>query len=284
MNTTNRASPTGWNARLTSNLTHQGVLSWYKENSEEYPCEACEHAGIEIVYCDTGDGTFHINGRDYSIKSGTFLMFPGQLCHQVEVEKDYKGFNFLVAPNFLSRMTQLSQSITYDRFHLNVQRKMRSILENMESEIAAQNTKSERYVYLLMEQLTIWIERGRTNMGSQSHVELPHTTTPRILDELIEYIEANLHNDLSIKTLSNAINYSPSQIWRLTRAKIGKSPTELITGIRIARARNLLSNSDDTITNISNSIGFSSPGYFSRVFREETGMTPREYRRHYGTI
>ena len=51
-----------------------------------------------------------------------------------------------------------------------------------------------------------------------------------------------------------------------------------LTGLRIDRARELLSGTDEKLSNIALQIGYNEPNYFSHVFRKAVGMTPKEYR------
>ena len=56
------------------------------------------------------------------------------------------------------------------------------------------------------------------------------------------------------------------------------SIVEYMTRVRITAAKQLLSAGDESIGIISGQVGYGDPNYFSRVFRRETGLTPREYR------
>ena len=60
---------------------------------------------------------------------------------------------------------------------------------------------------------------------------------------------------------------------------IGVSPSEHLTQTRVRMAARELRETSSSIMEISEKCGFSSPGYFSKVFREITGQTPREYQK-----
>jgi AraC-like DNA-binding protein len=55
------------------------------------------------------------------------------------------------------------------------------------------------------------------------------------------------------------------------------SPLEFITQERIVRARELLSDPDNTVTSVSHALGFSSTSHFIDMFKEHEGMTPKQY-------
>ena len=60
--------------------------------------------------------------------------------------------------------------------------------------------------------------------------------------------------------------------------ELGVTPWTYLARYRIAKACYALRTSDESITDIAISVGFDDPGYFSKVFRNEVGMSPREYR------
>ena len=72
---------------------------------------------------------------------------------------------------------------------------------------------------------------------------------------------------------------------RIFTDAVGTSPVEYLTDTRIKAAKQLLENSDisdNTISKICELSGYSDIGYFSKVFKKKTGLTPREYRKHNG--
>ena len=56
------------------------------------------------------------------------------------------------------------------------------------------------------------------------------------------------------------------------------SPVGFVRHIRILRAEELISQTEDSFSQIAYAVGFSDPKYFTKVFKKETGMTPSEYR------
>ena len=63
------------------------------------------------------------------------------------------------------------------------------------------------------------------------------------------------------------------------RQELGTTPIEYLQRYRINQAKRLLKETRQTITEIALNIGFSDSGYFGRIFRRETGMTPEAFRR-----
>jgi AraC-like DNA-binding protein len=66
------------------------------------------------------------------------------------------------------------------------------------------------------------------------------------------------------------------QIYRKIKALTGKSPSRHIRSVRLTKARNMIKEKQGTISEIAYSVGFSTPQYFTKCFREEFGFPPSE--------
>jgi signal transduction histidine kinase/DNA-binding response OmpR family regulator len=116
---------------------------------------------------------------------------------------------------------------------------------------------------------------------------LPHfndIVTPQIENEFVQKvtseIEAHLANEsFSVEQLAKNLFMSYSQVHRKLSALIGLSPNQYIRHLRLKKSKELLRNTDDTILNISMNCGFSDPSYFGKIFKQEFGMTPQEFRK-----
>ncbi|TCC51473.1 AraC family transcriptional regulator [Kribbella pittospori] len=82
----------------------------------------------------------------------------------------------------------------------------------------------------------------------------------------------------SIQTVADALSMSPTQFTRRFRKAYGVPPVRYLTELRLARAQRLLLDTDRSVASIADDCGYSSPFYFSRVFRQVTGHTPTSYR------
>ena len=95
----------------------------------------------------------------------------------------------------------------------------------------------------------------------------------------IEYIEKNYQRSVTAEELAAHSNMSVSRFFPRFREETGMTPVEYINSYRVNRAILLLiSNSGLSIEQIAELTGFESSAYFRRVFKAQTGKTPREYR------
>ena len=101
-----------------------------------------------------------------------------------------------------------------------------------------------------------------------------------VIKPAIEYIDKNfLSGDIDCSALSDLCGVSYSYFKRLFIMKFNTSPVKYITEKRIAYACDLLVSNKYSVSDIAAATGYGDVYYFSRVFKENTGMTPSEYRK-----
>ncbi|HLF63035.1 MAG TPA: helix-turn-helix domain-containing protein, partial [Saprospiraceae bacterium] len=99
------------------------------------------------------------------------------------------------------------------------------------------------------------------------------------ISKVREAIHARMDDSsFGILQLCRIIGMSRTQLHNKLKALTGKSASHFIRSVRLEVAQKLLREDDLTIAEIAYSIGFTDPGYFSRVYREEFGEAPSEYR------
>ena len=88
-------------------------------------------------------------------------------------------------------------------------------------------------------------------------------------------MEKNYSQQVSMTDLSECFGYTASYINRLFKKEYGTSPIQYQTVLRMSRAKEiLLKNPDINIKSVAQSVGYEDSRYFSRIFKNETGMTP----------
>lgn len=97
----------------------------------------------------------------------------------------------------------------------------------------------------------------------------------------IDYIENNISYDVTVKELAKMCNMSESNFRRIFVKYSGVSPTEYKNILRIAKAKELLRNTNISISEISVQLGFYDSSYFTKVFYKRCGLKPGEYRKRY---
>ena len=90
-------------------------------------------------------------------------------------------------------------------------------------------------------------------------------------------IQGNLGNsDLNVETISHEMGISRAQLYRKIKSITGISPNDIIREARMKRADRLLETTDKSVSEIAYEVGFSSPSYFTKCYREFFGRTPNK--------
>lgn len=93
-----------------------------------------------------------------------------------------------------------------------------------------------------------------------------------------EFLDINFREKISVESVSKTFHFSTSHISKTFRAAYGVSPMKYLLNLRIEEAKRLIATGSTNIGLISEMVGYSDQRYFSRIFRNSTGLTPSEYR------
>lgn len=99
-----------------------------------------------------------------------------------------------------------------------------------------------------------------------------------ITDQAIHFMRENIHRKVTLQSISTFVGYSTSHFSALFLRKTGFSPFNYLIQLKIQEACHLLDFTDMKINQISMSVGFDDPFYFSRIFSKTMGTSPIKYR------
>ena len=99
-----------------------------------------------------------------------------------------------------------------------------------------------------------------------------------MLQSLVRLMEENIDDSgFNVNKMCEMVHLSHMHFIRKVRQLTGKTPSELLKSFRMKRAQDLLAQQKVTISEVAYQVGYDLPNSFSRVFRQEFGMTPTEY-------
>ena len=99
--------------------------------------------------------------------------------------------------------------------------------------------------------------------------------------EFVNKIRGEIHrnisnNDFGVEQLGAAVDLSRVQLYRKVKALTGLSPVELIRATRVNRARKLIEGGATSVSEVAYQVGFTSPSYFTKCFKDQFGVSPME--------
>ncbi|MCC8188892.1 MAG: response regulator [Bacteroides sp.] len=115
-------------------------------------------------------------------------------------------------------------------------------------------------------------------LKNDNALELSNKTDNEFMEKLLALIEKHIDNpELNISLLCSELALSRTLLYNKITQLTGNAPTEFIRMIRLKRAANLLLSGKHSVTEVAFQVGIDNPKYFSRVFKEFYGVSPREY-------
>ncbi|HWR08454.1 response regulator [Sporomusa sp.] len=100
----------------------------------------------------------------------------------------------------------------------------------------------------------------------------------RLINKACAYITENFHKSISLDEVAQTVHLSPYYFSRIFKAEQGCNFVDFLTKVRIDKAKKLLQNPELTVVRVASEAGYQDASYFCRVFRQEVGVTPNQYR------
>jgi AraC-like DNA-binding protein len=116
-------------------------------------------------------------------------------------------------------------------------------------------------------------------LASPYFLPAPGKKTEGRIGKVFQYIHRHSAETVSLSEMAALINLSESAFCKFFKRTTGKTFSDYLSEIRVGHACHLLSESDDTISEIAYRSGFESLTYFNRVFLRKKGVRPREFRK-----
>lgn len=148
-----------------------------------------------------------------------------------------------------------------------------------------QTRKATRQRQALNEEQTVFYTKAAPQ-PQRTLFEIPHDELPKprsqdeiFAQQLNQAIRDNMGNPaLKMDDLGETVGLSRVQLYRKVKSITGLTPVELLKQMRLQQAYILLCNTNKTVQEIAYQVGFATPGYFSKCFRQQYGKYPMELR------
>lgn len=249
------------------------------------------HEELELGYIEQGASRICTVNGEYIIQQGEGFFINSNVmdmkenavpgCRTLEI-------NHIFHPVFLSghfksrfETKYLNPIIQNRQIEVHVLRKNRQtskqILSNLkklkvlqnrpDTEFATRNLLSDSWM-LLMEDIK----------QAQPALTVVHMENQNRLRSMLACIHSHYQEKLTLARIAGSANISEREALRCFQKNINQSPFEYLISFRLNQAKKLLTETEDSITQISYQCGFSNSAYFGKVFKKAFGMTPLAYR------
>ena len=239
-----------------------------REATPLYTSRAHTHDVWEIILNYKGESDDIIGGESFHLDTRSLVCIPPNVLHEKRAENGFCDFAILCKSLALpdnGRATVISDDSEGSAAALiNIINTVYHKKEEGYKEICEN-------LFSALEQMIL--------------TESAHKKKAPIVEELINIMVNEFNNpDFSLATLSEKSGYCSDHVRRIFRRDTGMTTLEYLTSLRINSAKKLLRENRSfgyTVAQISVMSGFDDIGYFSRVFRKKTGLSPSEYMKKY---
>lgn len=269
------------------------VTVHYFEYARDYVFEGEKHDFWELLYVDKGEVEVMADDTGYCLKQGEMIFHkPGEF-HNVFA-------NGLVAPNLVVvAFVCASPAMAYFEGKVvkaeEVERELlarivheaRDAFSNplddpgsLKMERASSGAfGSEQMIGLLLEQMLIrMVRRGaQRDVAVKTSSSVKRRSDHDLVQRIIAYMQDNACGTLTFSQVCRFSAQSATNLKTIFKSVTGMGVMEYYRGLKIDAAKTLLREGGGNITQIADKLGYTSVNYFSRYFKQATGMTPSEY-------
>lgn len=261
---------------------------------EGYKFRKREVYDYEIEFFLSSSGSMLIDETIYPIKKGDIVLRrPGQItqaimpfsCYVIFIDllgntgKNCENYDFERTQEFQNNYTNEMLNAIPPVIHTTFNDGYHYLFDSVLKEFINYNEVSpillKSLILQILHQLYIDIKNPFTNGF------IPMSSHYLILKKLVEYIQTNIQEKLSLKKLAEFCGLSPNYLHMLFTKTMSITINEYITILRLERAKGCLVTTDSSVSDIALECGFENIPYFSYVFKRHVNVSPSQFRKKY---
>lgn len=241
--------------------------------SHSYGPAVRDHFLIHFIL--KGSGTFYVNEKSYKIKENQgFLICPDVVTYYKADNEEpwvytWIGFRGIKAENYL-KLANLNQENPI--FECIEGEFVKRCFEDM---IKATELKYGRELRL-QSLLGIFLSQLIEEAGK--HIVLSSNYKELYIKKSLQFVETNYSRKLTISEMAKSVGLNKNYFSAFFKENMGVTPQQYIIKFRINKACELMENRGLTISDISRSVGYDDTLGFSKIFKKEKGVSPKNYR------
>ena len=246
------------------------------------------HDALELLYIDVGEYIVTVNEKDYRAPSGELVFINSGVPHETRSEVPSRALLVQFRENdFLD--PELNKIIKYSRRRSGLLDSEIRIINDPELVSAVKEMLSlsgnfdTGYDFLVKSSVykILGLLYRKKILASASDM-LASREMQKILP-VLAHVNLHYSEDITLADASSMLNFDESYFCRIFKNATGATFTEYLNFVRICKAEKKLRKTQDSILEISESVGFSSVSYFNRIFKKYRHLSPRAYRSLEGT-
>ncbi len=228
-----------------------------------------------LLWFTKGQGRITLAGATRGYSAHTAVFIPAGVMHGFEVGPQVFGTAVYFGRTPAIPLPQVPQFLRIREVH--PQQELNVTLDMIQREMASDTPAQDRAVGAYLGLLGVWLERQVVKAA-------PEQTRPdaarRLVARYTALLEREFRSGTGVGEMAAALGVTSTHLTRCCRQACGRSAIDILQDRRIFEARRLLSETDLPVGRIGESLGFTSPAYFTRAFQHLTGKSPTAFRRN----
>lgn len=241
----------------------------------------------QIMFLLSGKILYQVNDKEYLVTKGGMIVLNTLEDHTLKVlEYPYERYIIQIRPEFfqqevkypevvaifIKRPPNFSHLLTVSEPIWNY---LRDILREMEKEYLSKRSYWELFVGANLRRMFITLFRECPVMSTM-HVGSDATVAYKTMN----YLDQHFAEDITVDGVAAAMFLNKDYIAHVFKDETGYTIIGYVISLRINRAKMLLAETDQSITDIASACGYTDFAYFSRQFKQYTKMSPSKFRKH----
>ena len=246
--------------------------------------ETHTHKAHEVIYVQEGSVLVTVENRRYTVYGGTLVFISHLENHLLEPQAGrYVRYFAILPPEMVRQITAddrlaalftgRPEGFVHCLDMSGYRRELDDIFARLHGEAAGELPYAHRRVCALLEELLITVYRARPEV-----FPAPVGRAENTVLQVKAYIEEHYAEDITIATLAAAFYISPCHLSHVFKRSTGYTIKQYLLLNRLAEARALLYGTNLTVGELSARAGFADVNNFIRYFKQQMGMTPKQYR------
>ncbi|MFH5183621.1 response regulator [Paenibacillus sp. TAB 01] len=128
------------------------------------------------------------------------------------------------------------------------------------------------------DEISVWI-KAETERFMGHYEEWQNRYSASAVTRAVRYIEERYAEQLSLQQVASHVHLNAAYFSHLFKKETGRSFVNFLIDLRMNKAKLLLSNTNLNVTEVSGMVGYDLPNYFAKLFKINTGLSPKEYRK-----
>ena len=239
------------------------------------------HRHDQFFYNTKGSGTLIIDRKKYDLPEKCCFFLPAKVPHEYYPSGDIWDIRWFVPCGAALPALYKTIGLGFGIFPLEDASHLDNLMNKMRSELMFNDVNGNLFASAYINEFILEFACQAGLIKREiSYPEQNQSSYTKHMRLIMDYIDCHYMQNITMKDLCSLEGLTPQHVCRIFKSCTRMRPTEYIAQVRINNAKEMLSHTEHSISEIAYWCGFDNDNYFWKTFKEITGTTPGEYRKN----